>query len=68
MMKAIILTSIAVFFILQTGCERHSAEVTVKGYAEKMAAKKAKAEEKATTDEPVQSPAPSFFPSPSPTR
>jgi len=54
------------FLALNTGCERHPASQTVPGYAEKMAAKEAKAEKSAASTEPVDSNPPRFFASPTP--
>lgn len=53
---------LAVLALSQAGCERHSALVTVPGYAEKQAEKKAAELEQAKTAEDVTPAAPKFFP------
>ncbi len=61
-MKRLFLTGLAVFALSQAGCERHSALVTVPGYAEKQAEKQAAQIEQAKTGEDVTPAAPKFFP------
>lgn len=53
---------LAILTLSQAGCERHSALVTVPGYAEKQAEKQAAELEKAKTGEDVTPAAPKFFP------
>lgn len=65
-MKTFALLAIAAVAVLHTGCEMHSAEKTIPGYAEKMAEKEKKAAKQAASTEPVSSSPPQFFPSPSP--
>lgn len=65
-MRKLLLILVPIAVALGAGCERHSADVTVPGYAEKQkkAAKKEQKEEK--TAERVDPNAPQFFPSPAP--
>ncbi len=65
-MKTLAPLVILAFLALNTGCEMHPASQTVPGYAEKMAAKEAKAEKKAETAETLDSNPPRFFASPTP--
>lgn len=65
-MKALVLLFVAAAVLVHTGCERHSAAQTVKGYAEKMAAKEAKEKKAESTKETVSDNPPRFFPTATP--
>ncbi|MDX2079971.1 MAG: hypothetical protein SFU53_04245 [Terrimicrobiaceae bacterium] len=65
-MKKLLLVALATALVLHTGCEMHSADKTVPGYAEKMAEKQKKEAKQAESTEPVSANPPRFFPSPAP--
>ena len=59
---SIVILAVATAGLFATGCERHPASQTVKGYAEKEAAKKAQQEEQETTALGAENNSPSYFP------
>lgn len=56
------ISAAAVLILAQPGCERHSATVTVPGYAENLAERQAAEKSQASTPEKVNPDAPRFFP------